>query len=58
MTGKASEIDIVMAIENIGNELKRVNENLDGIWRDHYDVLNAISGSLEILVSKMGHGLE
>ena len=50
MSGKADEIDIVMAIENIGNELKKVNENLDGIWRDHYDVLNNIAGSLELMV--------
>ena len=50
MSGKADEIDIVMAIENIGNELKKMNNE---IYNKHFglvDVLNDIAGSLELLV--------
>jgi len=49
MSGKADEIDIVMAIENIGNELKKTNNE---IYNKHFglvDVLNDIAGSLELI---------
>ena len=55
MSGKTYEIiDMIMAIENIGHVLKKTNTE---IYNKHYgllDVLENISGSLEIIASKMG----
>ncbi len=50
MSGKADEIDIVMAIENIGNELKKIRE-LQYLNRERSMILlEDIAGSLELMV--------
>ena len=51
MTGKAYEEDLIMAIENIGHEMKMQREVLQ-------IALDDIAGSLELIAAKMGHGLE
>jgi len=51
MSGKAEEIDIVMAIENIGNELKKTRET-NYRWKlppSTEQVLEEIAGSLELI---------
>jgi len=51
MSGKADEIDIVMAIENIGNELKKTRET-NYRWKlpsSTEQVLEEIAGSLELI---------
>jgi hypothetical protein len=50
MSGKADEIDIVMAIENIGNELKKIRETRDRELRPVLNLLEDIAGSLELMV--------
>lgn len=50
MSGKADEIDIVMAIENIGNELKKIREQRDRELRPLLNLLEDIAGSLELMV--------
>ena len=55
MSGKTDEItDVIMAIENIGHELKQSNE--DGYVRDVgiATFLEDIAGSLELIASKLG----
>ncbi len=52
MSGKADEIDIVMSIENIGNELKMLRETKYQ-WRvppNLQMILEDIAGSLELMV--------
>jgi hypothetical protein len=51
MTGKAYEEDLIMAIENIGHEMKMQRKILQ-------IALDDIAGSLELIAAKMGHGLE
>ncbi len=50
MSGKADEIDIVMAIENIGNELKKAREARDRELSLVLDRFDNIAGSLELMV--------
>ena len=54
MSGKTDEmIDVIMAIENIGHEMKKVNTE---IYNKHFglvDVLNDIAGSLELIALAM-----
>lgn len=42
MHGKTDEIDVVMAIENIGHQLKQIK-------RDNNSLLQDIAGSLELI---------
>lgn len=54
MTGKAYEEDLIMAIENIGHELKMAREE-NSAWRQHnFSMLSDIAGSLELIASKLG----
>ena len=50
MSGKADEIDIVMAIENIGNELKKMRMHELNQIGDLTTLLEDIAGSLELMV--------
>jgi len=53
MSGKADEVDIVMAIENIGNELKKARDEASA-WRQHnFSMLSDIAGSLELIALAM-----
>ena len=52
MSGKADEIDIVMAIENIGNELKKTRIN-DDVNVEICYALKDIAGSLELIALAM-----
>ena len=54
MTGKAYEItDVIMAIENIGNELKMFRES-HYVAGDYLLLVTDIAGSLELIASKLG----
>lgn len=50
MSGKADEIDIVMAIENIGNELKKMRTQREWELKPVLNFLEDIAGSLELMV--------
>jgi hypothetical protein len=50
MSGKADEIDIVMAIENIGNELKKIRELQYSQGYACRNLLEDIAGSMELMV--------
>ena len=50
MSGKADEIDIVMAIENIGNELKKIREIQYSQGHACRNLLEDIAGSMELMV--------
>ena len=52
MSGKADEIDILMAIENIGNELKKTRIN-DDVNVEICYALKDIAGSLELIALAM-----
>ena len=52
MHGKTDEIDLIMAIENIGNELKKTRtDELNQIA--HLGLLEDIAGSLELIALAM-----
>ena len=53
MSGKADEIDYVMAIENIGNELKKTKERAYLDRGDLKTILEDIAGSLELIALAM-----
>jgi hypothetical protein len=50
MSGKADEIDIVMAIENIGNELNRLRADHLKVMLPMVRLLEDIAGSAELMV--------
>jgi hypothetical protein len=54
MTGKAYEEDLIMAIENIGHEMKMQRELLK-IYQENFLVfLEYATGSFELIASKLG----
>jgi hypothetical protein len=54
MTGKAYEEDLIMAIENIGHEMKMTRERAYLDCGDIKTILEDIAGSLELIASRLG----
>ena len=53
MSGKTYEItDVIMAIENIGNELNKLNESIRTISDPLLLILDDIAGTLENLLEE------
>lgn len=53
MLGKTDETDLIMAIENIGNELKMARIQDYGQLSDLASTLDDIAGSLELIALAM-----
>jgi hypothetical protein len=54
MSGKAYEmVDLIMAIENLGHEMKKANEQQLQIKYFYSDILERIDGSLELIALAM-----